>query len=564
MAKRSTFKQPAQWLLDAFGATPTVSGESVSEESALKVAAVYALTCTIANAMKVLPLNVYKTRPGGGKDKQTNHNAQWLLHHEPNPEMTPSQFKGVMQVWASLYSSAYAIIQSKPGGGSIALWPVHPTSVVIHRRNDTGPLEYIVRLPDQSQMAVPFEQMIQIYGMSTDGVNGHSTIRQGREAIGAALAMEKFGAAFFGNNARPATILKHPQSVGDEGVAALRKSWQDMYGGAANAGKTAILEEGMDVVTIGTDPEKAQALETRVFIVQELARLFKVPPHKIAELSHATYTNIEHQAIEFYTDTVHPWCVTWEEELTRKLLSPDERRAGVYVKFGMNAILRADAKTRSEFYGKALTMGWMSPDEVRELEEMNPMPDGLGKEFFMQGAMKTVAKIVEGKEAPAPVPPVPPAEPEEPEEEKEPEEDEDEEKKSRSLDNAYRPLFRDAYGRIIHKEVDRLRRATRKHKPDVAAFAEWVKEFYANGHASYVSETLTPLWYSYDAIRGVPSDARETATHFIGSSRGQILGLIRDNPGSEVWELLEGRFAEWLESRADTCAESEVGNGSLS
>jgi HK97 family phage portal protein len=244
-------------------------------------------------------------------------------------------------------------------------------------------------LKDGQQIILTSEQVLHIPGLGFDGIKGYSPIHMAREAIGLALATEEFGARFFGNGARPGGILEHPGVVKDP--EKLRKSWEEVYKGIKNSHKIAVLEEGMKYHEIGIPPEDAQFLETRRFQLNEICRIFRVPPHLVGDLTRATFSNIEHQSIEFVVHTIRPWLVRWEQAITKCLLREGERKI-YFPKFTVDGLLRGDFKARMEGYAIGRQNGWLSANDIRELEDLNPIPEEQGGDLYLVNGNMIPAK----------------------------------------------------------------------------------------------------------------------------------------------------------------------------
>ncbi len=289
-----------------------------------------------------------------------------------------------------LWGNAYAQIVRGKGGQVLELWPLSPAGMEIIRDEKTKQLVYRHTEGVKTTEYKP-EQIFHIPGLGFDGVKGLSPIAMAREAIGLALATEEFGARFFGNGARPGGILEHPGVVKDP--EKLRKSWEEVYKGLQNSHKIAVLEEGMKYHEIGIPPEDAQFLETRKFQLNEICRLFRVPPHLVGDLERATFSNIEHQSIDFVVHTIRPWLVRWEQAIIKDLLLPEERKL-YFPKFNVDGLLRGDFKTRMEGYAIGRQNGWYSANDIRELEDMNPIPEEAGGDLYLvNGNMLPVSLV---------------------------------------------------------------------------------------------------------------------------------------------------------------------------
>lgn len=380
--RNDTFRQRIRdWLLglDHDCGAGVNAGVAVSEYNAMQSTAVYACVRVLAETVASLPLPVYK-RLSRGKEKAFNHPIYPLLHDMPNPDMTSFTFRETLMGHLLLWGNAYAqIIRDKKSGRVIELWPLYPDRMTVDRDLQSGEVFYQYS-GNGNIVTLRREQVFHIPGLGFDGMKGYSPVHMAREAIGLALATEEFGARFFANGARPGGILEHPGVVKDP--EKLRKSWEEVYKGVKNSHKIAVLEEGMKYHEIGIPPEDAQFLETRKFQLNEICRIFRVPPHLVADLERATFSNIEHQSIEFVVHTIRPWLVRWEQAITKCLLRPEERME-YFAKFTVDGLLRGDFKTRMEGYAIGRQNGWYSANDIRELEDLNPVDAKQGGDIYL-------------------------------------------------------------------------------------------------------------------------------------------------------------------------------------
>jgi HK97 family phage portal protein len=354
------------------------SGKNVSEYNAITSTAVYACVRVIAETVASLPLPLYIRKPKG-KEKAINHPLYSILHDLPNEEMTSFSFRETMMAHLLLWGNAYAEIVRDGAGNIVELYPLQPDKMVVERDKETKKIRYKYFI-DGKQIIYPKEKIFHIPGLSFNGLTGISPISAAREAVGLALAVEEFGSRFFGNGARPGGILEHPGVLKDP--EKLRKQWEEVYKGVGNSHKVAVLEEGMKYHEIGIPPEDAQFLQTRKFQINEICRIYRVPPHLIGDLEHATFSNIEHQSIEFAVHTIRPWLVRWEQAINKCLLTPSERKK-YFVKFTIDGLLRGDFKTRMEGYAIGRQNGWYSANDIRELEDMNPISEEKGGDLYL-------------------------------------------------------------------------------------------------------------------------------------------------------------------------------------
>lgn len=383
----------SHWQGGWFGGTATAAGTRVTPNTALEVAAVWACVRVISETVGMIPLNIYRRDGAGGKYRASDHPLHHILHNEPNPEMTSTSFRTTLQAHILTHGNAYVEIVRNARGNPIALWPLQPDRVSI-RRSERGMLEYRVQGDVGGVVSLQQHDVLHIQGLSGDGIVGYSPIRAARESIGLSLASEEYGASFFGNGALPGGILTHAGNLGEEAQGRLMRSWEKLHKGSGGAKKVAVLEEGMEWKPMSIPPEEAQFLQTRRFQVEEIARWYNVPLHVIQHLENATFSNIEHQSIEFTTRTIQPWLIRWEQELNRKLLGPRSRGDnGLFIEHLVDGLLRGDIKARYESYKTARYGGWMSANDIRRLENMNPI-DG-GDVYLVQSNMVPIDKVEE-------------------------------------------------------------------------------------------------------------------------------------------------------------------------
>lgn len=367
-----------------FGSTS--SGKTVNEKTAMQTTAVYACVRILAETIASLPLHTYK-HTASGKEKATSHQLYYLLHDEPNPEMTSFVFRETLMGHLLLWGNAYAQIIRDGRGKVLALYPLLPDKMTVDR-NNKGEIYYIYNKEGQTY-PLRNNEVLHIPGLGFDGLIGYSPIAMAKNAIGMAIATEEYGAKFFANGANPGGVLEHPGVVKDP--ARVRDSWNSVYQGSGNAHRVAVLEEGMKFNSIGIPPEQAQFLQTRKFQINEIARIFRIPPHMIGDLEKSSFSNIEQQSLEFVKYTLDPWVVRWEQAIKRALLSESEKRQ-YFVKFNVDGLLRGDYQSRMTGYSIARQNGWMSANDIRRLEDMNLIPEELGGDRYLtNGNMVDIA-----------------------------------------------------------------------------------------------------------------------------------------------------------------------------
>ena len=377
----------------------TTSGKTVNERTALQTTAVYACVRILSETIASLPLHVYRYTEGG-KAKDTEHVLYTLLHDEPNPDMTSFVFRETLMSHLLIWGNAYSQILRDRSGQVIGLYPLLPDQMSVHR-SEKGKLFYVYNryeednpnFQEKGSIVLSQEEVLHIPGLGFDGLIGYSPIALAKNAVGMTLACEEYGASFFGNGANPGGVLEHPGILKDPGK--VRDSWNAVYQGTRNAHKVAVLEEGMSYKQIGIPPEEAQFLETRKFQINEIARLFRIPPHMVGDLEKSSFSNIEQQSLEFVKYTLDPWVVRFEQALKKSLLLPEEKKTH-FIKFNVDGLLRGDYQSRMNGYAIGRQNGWLSTNDIRELEELNPIPPEEGGDLYLINGNMTKLKDAGG------------------------------------------------------------------------------------------------------------------------------------------------------------------------
>ena len=375
----------------------TTSGNSVTQRSSMQLTAVYCCVRVLAEAVAGLPLITYRYGKKGTKQRAEDHPLYLLLHDEPNPEMTSFSFRETLMTHLLLYGNAFAQIIRNGKGEVIALYPLMPDRMKVDR-DEHGRIyyEYMKQQDEAATMKTGTvilspEDVLHIPGLGFDGLVGYSPIAMAKNAIGMASACEEYGASFFANGASPGAVLEHPGVLKDP--EKVRTAWQEAYGGPHKANRVAVLEEGMKFTPISINPQEAQFLETRKFQLDEIARIFRIPPHMIGDLEHATFSNIEEQSLEFVQYTLQPWLVRWEQAMQRSLLKPEEKK-NYFIRFNVDGLLRGNYATRMQGYATGINNGFMCPNDIRALENLDLIPDELGGNTFMVNGTMTPLKDV--------------------------------------------------------------------------------------------------------------------------------------------------------------------------
>ena len=560
---------PPGWVEKLAGWT-TATGVDVTPDKSLEVTAVFACVRILAETVASLPLPIYRRLENGGKARAPGHYLYPILHDLPNPEMTSFTLRETLMGHLTTWGNAYAEIEFNQGGGINALWPLRPDRMRVKREN--GRLIYRYRVPDEvggQEVTLSMERVFHLRGLGGNGIVGYSPIRLHRQAVGLALAAEEFGGRFFGNDARPGVVLEHPGKLSEDAHKRLRQSWETRHGGLDKSHRVAILEEGLAVKEIGLPPGDAQFLETRRFQVSEISRIFRVPPHMVGDLERATFSNIEQQSLEFVIYSIWPWLVRWEQEIKRSLFTPQEALT-YFAEFLVQGLLRGDIQSRYQAYSTARQWGWMSANDVRRLENMNPVEGGdtylVPLNMIPAGQAGLEPTLGERAFDPHlhPPPSLPPAR--------------GEERGLRSarvrhrLVLAYQKVYLDVAGRIVRREINDVGNAARKwfQRRDYAQFSLWLEEFY-HEHIDFVRQQMRPVARSYGELVaaeaqdevGEPAELTPEVEAFIesyvdvyaarhaGISEARIREVVRQaqEEGRDPVEALEVAFLDWEEKR---------------
>ena len=372
----------------------STAGQTVNQHTAMQVTVVYACVRILAESIAGLPLHVYRYKDKG-KEMVTDHPLYPLLHDEPNPEMTSFIFRETLMGHLLLYGNAYAQIIRDGYGRVKWLYPLMPDRMDV-QRNDAGQLVYTyTRYLDEfggkqryEEVKLRSDQVLHIPGLGYDGLIGYSPIAMAKNAIGMTMAAEEFGSSFFANGAMPSGLLEHPGVVKDP--EKLRQSWHAQFSGK-NSHNVAVLEEGMTYKPMSVPPNDAQFLETRKFQIDEIARIFRVPPHMVGDLDKSSFSNIEQQSLEFVKYTLNPWVIRWEQAMHKALLLPSEKQQ-YFIKFNVDGLLRGDYQSRMNGYAVGRQNGWLSANDIREMENLNPISEEEGGNLYLINGNMTKLK----------------------------------------------------------------------------------------------------------------------------------------------------------------------------
>lgn len=486
----------------------STSGIHVDEDTALTFAAVFAATKAISETLAMLPWRVF-AEDGERRTLQAGTNLDRVLHRRPNEDMTAFQFKEFQVACALLWGNGYAEIERSNAQEIIGLHPIHPNRVT-PTRDDQDRLVYEVSDEMGGTTTIPARQMYHLRGPTRDGVVGRSVISLARESWGLGIASDQFASAFMGNGGTPSFVIRATEGAPEmnaEGAQNLLASFDRRHKGAKNAGKSAYLEKGFEIETVGVPQKDAQFIEQRKHSVVDVARWFRIPPHKIQSMEDATFSNIEQQAIEFVTDSIQPWAERMEQEADAKLV--DNPRW--ITKMNLNGLMRGDSAARSEFYRTMFNIGVFSPNDIRRLEDENPVPGG-DIRLVPLNMVSLERAAQEGSTDPA---------------------------------AAMREVLIEAHERMITKECRAVERASGKDK----ALDEWAAEFY-DRHAAQMRDALLPGARALASIVGADEADRHVDAH------------VEQHVEAARRDVVDERWAVWpdcVTPRADALIQRIVG-----
>lgn len=423
--KRTTTSNPAQWFIDwVSGGAATSSGVKVNENTSLKYTPFWAAVRIISGTIAALPFIVYSRIEGGGKDREPKHPVYKLMHDRPNEHMDALTFIETRQAHVLTYGNSYAEIQRDGAGRPIALWPLLPDRT--ERKIKDGVPYYEVKSQVGETAYLPDRNVLHIKGLGFDGYTGYNVVQYHKEAIAYGVAVKEYGSRFFGSGASPSGAVEVPSALSDKAYARLKESMNSEYAGLKQSHRIAILEEGIKWSQMGVDPAQAQALEVQRWTVDDCARIFQIPPHKLGSMEFSKYNNVEQLQLDFVATTMLYWFRKWELECNYKLFMPSERDR-LFCEILVDGLLRSDIKSRYSAYNIGRNAGFLSPNDIREKENMNPLPDGKG-DIYLQ----PLNMIEAGTEPPEPVPPAEPG--------------------NNSVRIAHRDLIDSAWRRVITKK----------------------------------------------------------------------------------------------------------------
>lgn len=466
----------------------TNSGIFVNEDTALKYSAVWAAVQLLSRTVGSLPWCHMRHLQGGGKEKITDSPTARILGKQPNPDIRPFTFKETLIAHATMWGNGYAEIEKSKAGIVKAMWIITPDRVMV-ARSSNGDVVYEIDNFHGQNTVLRAKDMFHLKGLGFDGLMGYSVIGMAAQSIGLGLATESYGSSFFGNSSIPSGILTHPGKLSEPAKENLGNSWDDIHQGVNKARKVAVLEEGLTFQAIGIPPEDAQFLETRKFQITEFGRWFGVPPHMIGDMEKSSFNNIEQQSIDFVRGSIVPWAIRLEQEADIKLLGSN-RAGGMFTKLNLNGLLRGDTASRFNAYSIGRQGGWLSVNDIREFEDMNPLPGEDGDIYLVPLAMTTPERFLKDAEAePEPVPEqLPQGEPEE-------DADDDEQENGEELSpvkSAYRHLLVECMERVLRRETHRVVDINWRFGDNKDRFFSELGKFYLQ-HGGYMKNELTAV-----------------------------------------------------------------------
>lgn len=554
LKRESRSLNATEWLLAALRGPVSHTGIAVSTDSAMTNASVGSAVRLLSDTIGAIPLFVYERLGTGGKQRATAHPLYSVLHDLPNPEMTAIDMRSFAVTHLNTWGNFYGNLARDGAGHVREVWPLRPDKMTVNRDPETNQLVYSYTVKDvDDPIPLRADQVLHIRGpLGKDGILGMSPIRQYAEAIGLAMASEQYGARFFGNSGTVNGVLTHPGKLSEDAQKRLGASFKENHGGLTNAHRLLILEEGLSYQKVGLGPEEAQFLQTRAFELAEVARIFRVPLHMLYEMGAKAGSagTVEQLGIEFVAYSIHPWLIRIEQAIYRDLLLPSERDT-FFAEHLVDGLLRADTLSRYQSYAIARNNGWMSADEIRDRENLNPIADGSGKIYLIP--LNMVPSTKAGEQPPTSKNPTPtdgsalPSGPA---------------AARQRIADSFRPLFADAAERILRREQDRViaeaRRQMQTRSSLNGSMTSWLETFYAE-HRDYVQRQLQPILTSLEnALAATVTDTTDVAaliddvgTTTVRDWNESSLGQLRDcltsaaTLGADPVASLQYRFALW-------------------
>lgn len=370
-----SFSEYVQKFMTGEDLNDDISGFNVDQDTALKYTAVFACNKVLAEAFASTPAMLYRKNKDGEREVSNDLAVYDILHNAPNEEMSPFNFKEACMTSLNLGGNSICEKLVNNHGQLVGLYPYNYNNVQIRRDENTKKLIYIVS-QGADQRTLTRDQVLHVPNMSLDGIVGLTPISYAASSIRLGISYEMFGVNFYKNGATPSGAFKHPGALSEEAYNRLKKELKFNYTGLKNTGTPMILEDGLEFQQFTITPVDAQLLESKSFQIEDICRIYRVPQHLVQMLGHATFSNIEQQSLEFVMYTMLPWFNRWEDNINMQLLTPAERKAGYYIEFKMDSLLRGDIASRATYYAQGRQWGWLSVNDIRRLENMPPIING--------------------------------------------------------------------------------------------------------------------------------------------------------------------------------------------
>ena len=568
------------WLNYHFS-PPSKAGVAVNQDTAMKLSTVWAAVRLLSGTVASLPLIVYQKQKPRGKHRASDHQAYKLLHDKPNKFTTSFKMRQALVAHQLLWGNGYAEIEWGKNGSPLNLWLLPPWRVTPQVDMEGRGVYYTVNLPEGGKKTLLGKDILHFANLTTDGFTGISCISAGMESIGLGIAADEYAANFFSNGANVGGVAEHPGKLSPEASKRLKDSLKDSYTGLGNAHRIMLLEEGMKFQRAGIPPNDSQLLETRKFQISDIGRFFGISQlHKLGDLERSTFSNIEHQSIEFVTDTLQPLMVNIEQELNSKLF--DE--TPYFAEHLIEGLLRGDTQTRYQAYSVGRQWGWLSANDVRELENQNPLPDDQGDMYMVPMNMIPAQQALMTPEEPDPPEPRCSCGGDHSKTEHRKSKPQIEERSRRNAmnrsrtANGYKTIFRDAAVDFIGRETRNVLKAAKKHfeNRDATLFDEWMEDYY-NSYPDYIRTKLRPVMTGLATainelasaeVASTPGEVNDFVEKYItrfifehvDSSKGQLQAIIRNalDEARDPYPDIEERVSEWNEKRPGKIADDQT------
>jgi HK97 family phage portal protein len=587
-----TLESPPQiserrWNLQgAGGAGNAYTGANVSPDTAMGVPAVMACVTVLTEDVGSLPWFLYR-RLKRGRELATDHYLFPILHDQPNPEMTSMEYREIMVGHIVAWGNSYSQIIWNKAGQVMELWPLRPDRMQVSRDNTRPgkPKRYLYTLADGTHQAFLQQDILHVPGFGFDGLIGYSKITIARQSIAILMATEQFTGSFFANDARPGVALEYPKQLTDKALQNIIDSWELSYKGSGKRSKVAVLEEGVKIQEIGLPGADSEYIQTKMFGLEEVCRIFRIPPHKIQHLVRATLNNIEQLGIEYVIDGLRPLIVKIEQRGNVQLLTPAER-GQYYNEILVEGLMRGDQEARYRAYAIGRQWGWLSGNDIRDKENLNPIPAVEGDQYLIPLNMVPVGSADVSNEPP----------------------DSTQGNRSRQLpidrldDNlrmkraqssvtmrrrlmiTQRPLIQDVAARCLRREIHDVKDAAGKYlknsKRNEQQMDAWLTQFYQS-HQEFIRKQFAPVLTSYgQLIAGAAGDevgsdgwtpemeqfVRAYLNSYVqrhaGISEAEMRTLIQNAIASasvegDLTDTLDSELADWEDTRSNEIAMQE-------